>query len=1203
MKIIIYSFMFLILIISDTKPQVFEWAEKFGGSGEDKSLCSTADSYGNIYTVGFFQGTADFDPGPAVFNLTSEGSFDIFVTKLDPDGNFLWAKRFGSTASDEGYSIEVDDFSNVYFTGTFRNTVDFDPGPSVFNLIASGRDIAVCKLNTNGEFIWAKRIGRQAIYTNGSSQVNSIQLDEQRNIYLTGSFDLSVDFDPSDQVFELTPVGANDIFLCKLSSGGEFVWAVRMGGNFQDYGNSLSVNQDQDIVITGSISGPGSSDFGSINLTPQANDIFVCKVNKDGNFIWAKQFTGASGGYGYGIDSDNNNNILITGKFIGTFDFDPGLGIYSLTSGNSDDIFITKLDPFGNFIWAKSMGSNNYDQGLSVSTDSKNNIFATGSFMGTVDFDPGSGVFNLTSAGGSDIFVTNLDSSGNFISAFSFGNTDPDVGTSIKIRNDDSRILAGYFRNTVDFNPGSEVYPLSSTGGISDAFVTIYSNPIISPELNSKYLAMDTLKITWRSHFDSLFIDISVDADNYTTDPIAQSISGLQREFLWVVPQNIVDYKSNLKISDASNQQLLFQSQPFRIKDYVFTKTTGDSLYVVYKFGGVNSGGDIFQFINIASQVWPASHFNQFNYQGIDPYTGFQYDQLIADSVFMKATSNQVPDWPSFVRVFGVNAIYRDQQNGIYNKKGVIQWRRDSTPFRGICFGFVIANANYFMNKEAFLTKYPNFPDSSSARNIVVNDDVINVLVELYEHQRGNPHKAYDDANNNKSPNQTVSELLEMFSKDDVEPRGLIMRNNNGGGGHIVNPYSILKSGENWTINIYDNNFSTPQVVTVYPDSGNGNGSWTYPGLSGWGGTSKLFLKDPIPPYLFTTPTLPKIGEIESPFAVSDTLMIISNSYSSDIKIVDNLGRISGYQNEMISENIPNSFADIIDTGTETPPIGFILPADSYGLELSNFTTERPTVYFENGEMTYVYERVDATDLQTDLLSFDGSLSLKNTENVAKNSTLISLLSNPVEDKMFIVKSLNLTQNDSININYDSDRLNLTNYGISKSYNIGLEYAALGRNEIFNHSSVQLASNSKHIISPDWSNIFVNELKIFVDLGNDGTIDDTVKIQNQFTDVKEHGSLQPNEFRLEQNYPNPFNPNTKIKYTIPNVSLSGVEGSRVQLKVYDVLGNEVATLVNESKPAGSYEVEFNASNLSSGVYFYKLQSGSFVETRKMILLK
>ncbi|MBK7631219.1 MAG: T9SS type A sorting domain-containing protein [Ignavibacteriales bacterium] len=104
------------------------------------------------------------------------------------------------------------------------------------------------------------------------------------------------------------------------------------------------------------------------------------------------------------------------------------------------------------------------------------------------------------------------------------------------------------------------------------------------------------------------------------------------------------------------------------------------------------------------------------------------------------------------------------------------------------------------------------------------------------------------------------------------------------------------------------------------------------------------------------------------------------------------------------------------------------------------------------------------------------------------------------------------------------------------------------------------------------------------------------------TGVEEENELLIN-FSLDQNYPNPFNPSTKIKYTIPNVSLSEVEGSRVQLKVYDVLGNEVATLVNESKPVGTYEVEFNASNISSGVYFYKLQSGNFVETRKMILLK
>ena len=734
-----------------------------------------------------------------------------------------------------------------------------------------------------------------------------------------------------------------------------------------------------------------------------------------------------------------------------------------------------------------------------------------------------------------------------------------------------------------------------------DYFTMKYKNFIGTPAAYSKVIAGDSLTIKFGvPNWDGEVVISYVSNEGTqfeTSNVIASNIPSGTTEYNWQVPDDLLSYRTKIIVSNSLFPLRYIESNIFRVKPYLHTKVTSDSLYQPYDFSI-----DRFAFLN--SNTWPESHYSQFNYLGIDPNTGLQYDLYAANLSFPRTPPNVFPDWPSFARAFGFNAVYRDRSNGIYNNKALLKWSqwRNNT-FKGACFGYVITNANYFMNRENFLNRFPDFPDSVFAASIITNNEIRNTLAELFIHQMGNPHKSYDLDNRNKTPIQTVYELIQMFSDDYTNPRGLIMRNNNGIGGHIVNPYSILKSGENWTINIYDNNFPTPQVVTVYPDSGNGNGSWTYPGLSGWGGTSKLFLKDPIPPYLFTTPTLPKIGEIESPFAVSDTLMVISNSYSSDIKIVDNLGRISGYQNGMISENIPNSFADMIDTGTETPPIGFILPADSYGLELSNFTTERPTVYFENGEMTYVYERVDATDLQTDLLSFDGSLSLKNTENVAKNSTLISLLSNSVEDKMFIVKSLNLTQNDSININYDSDKLNLTNYGISKSYNIGLEYAALGRNEIFNHSSVQLASNSKHIISPDWSNIFVNELKIFVDLGNDGTIDDTVKIQNQFTDVKEHGSLQPNEFRLEQNYPNPFNPNTKIKYTIPNVSQSGVEGSRVQLKVYDVLGNEVATLVNESKPAGTYEIEFNASNLSSGVYFYKLQAGSFVETRKMILLK
>ncbi|MEP0860547.1 MAG: T9SS type A sorting domain-containing protein [Ignavibacterium sp.] len=100
--------------------------------------------------------------------------------------------------------------------------------------------------------------------------------------------------------------------------------------------------------------------------------------------------------------------------------------------------------------------------------------------------------------------------------------------------------------------------------------------------------------------------------------------------------------------------------------------------------------------------------------------------------------------------------------------------------------------------------------------------------------------------------------------------------------------------------------------------------------------------------------------------------------------------------------------------------------------------------------------------------------------------------------------------------------------------------------------------------------------------------------------------IGPKEFRLEQNFPNPFNPITKIRYTIAASSLnpfSKGEGTLTSLKVYDILGNEVATLVNEEKSAGFYEIEFNASQLASGIYFYRLKAGSFVETKKMILMR
>ena len=140
-------------------------------------------------------------------------------------------------------------------------------------------------------------------------------------------------------------------------------------------------------------------------------------------------------------------------------------------------------------------------------------------------------------------------------------------------------------------------------------------------------------------------------------------------------------------------------------------------------------------------------------------------------------------------------------------------------------------------------------------------------------------------------------------------------------------------------------------------------------------------------------------------------------------------------------------------------------------------------------------------------------------------------------------------------------------------------------------------SNTKHIVKPNWIDLYDSTVTILVDDGNNGSIDDTLILVNQLTGVETQGSLLiPDEYRLEQNYPNPFNPSTTLKYEIPKESY-------ITLKVYDILGREVATLVNKEQKAGYYEVDWNAVSNSSGVYFYRIQAGEFVETKKMVLLR
>jgi hypothetical protein len=454
----------LIIGIIAGNAQTYQWAKSMGGISLDGGNSIALDSSGNVYTTGAFGETVDFDPGSGISNLTSAGGTDIFISKLDAAGNFLWAKRLGGENNDGVTSIASDDSGNVYTTGTFEGTVDFDPGAGTSNLTAINSDIFISKLDAAGNFVWAKKIG--------GYRSASIAVDESGNVYTTGDFLATVDFDPGTGISNLTSAGGNDIFILKLDAAGNFLWAKRLGGLHSDEGTAIAVDGTGNVYTTGNFDYTTNFDPGSgiSNLTSAGNDdIFISKLDSAGNFLWAKRLGGTNYDYAYSIVVDDSGNVYTTGSFEGTADFNPGPGISNLTSAGGTDIFISKLNAAGDFVWAKSMGGIYADAAWSIAIDSDDNVYTTGFFSDTADFDPGAGISNLT-AEFSQIFISKIDSAGDFLWAVSMGG-DESRSFCIVVDGSGNVYTTGYFFGTADFNPGGATSSLTSQGGI-DIFVS-----------------------------------------------------------------------------------------------------------------------------------------------------------------------------------------------------------------------------------------------------------------------------------------------------------------------------------------------------------------------------------------------------------------------------------------------------------------------------------------------------------------------------------------------------------------------------------------------------------------------------------------------------------------------------------------------------------------------------------------------------------
>ncbi|MBA2611440.1 MAG: SBBP repeat-containing protein [Bacteroidetes bacterium] len=462
--------------VSNAQVPALQWAKQMGGNGTDRGQCIVTDALGNVYTTGSFQGVADFDPGVGVVNLTSNGSDDIFISKLDVNGNLVWAKSMGDTLNEYGFSLAVDAGGNVYTTGSFQGTVDFDPSALTTTLSSAGNeDVFITKLDATGNLVWAKSMGGTT-----SDFGRSIAVDAS-GVYTTGFFDGTSDLDPGAATVNLTSAGLYDIFISKLDAGGNFVWAKNMGGTNYDVGNSIALDASGNVYTTGYFSGSADLDPGvaTANATSSGlNDIFISKLDGAGNFVWAKNMGGSLNDIAFSMTIDATGNIYTAGTFGGNPDMDPGAGSFSLASNGSNDVFISKLTGAGNFVWAKSFGGTTADYVYSVDTDPSGNVYTAGYFQGTVDFDPGVATNSITSAGNYDIFISKLDGSGNFIWANSMGGTMRDYAYSLAVDASGNIYTTGWFEGVADLDPGNGTFNLTSTGAFDTYVLKIFQSPL-----------------------------------------------------------------------------------------------------------------------------------------------------------------------------------------------------------------------------------------------------------------------------------------------------------------------------------------------------------------------------------------------------------------------------------------------------------------------------------------------------------------------------------------------------------------------------------------------------------------------------------------------------------------------------------------------------------------------------------------------------
>jgi len=443
------------------------WQQGYLYGGEMDSFIQgnavTTDNMGNYYVAGFFDETIFFD----AIELNTIGQDDIFLAKINHQGEVVWAVSAGSTARDEVFAIALDSDGNVYITGEYRNTIEFTIDDDLES--TGGTDIFIAKYDNDGEFLWAQSAGGF-----GNDKGVSLAIDGDDNVYVGGDFAMEAHFSITESV---TASGSIDYFIAKYSPAGVFQWVQSAGGDISSFANLFGISYyNNKLYVTGRYS--GDIDFDESNsLTGDGSlipftAVYDVSLGADFDFAVSAELTDEIDyATNYSI-SASSNGFYITGSYSGAIDFG---GTYQFSNSESEDIYVAKYNHAGILQWAVSTEGNNFSAPFYIkNVDGK--VYVAGYIQGEIQFGPET----IESAGSEDMLLMILNDDGSLNELLAVGGDDYEHATSVTVDNEGYAAITGTFASLdVDLTEDINLMP----GGYSDVPLLIYGPMLETPVL------------------------------------------------------------------------------------------------------------------------------------------------------------------------------------------------------------------------------------------------------------------------------------------------------------------------------------------------------------------------------------------------------------------------------------------------------------------------------------------------------------------------------------------------------------------------------------------------------------------------------------------------------------------------------------------------------------------------------------------------